>query len=246
MGYDGMWVSLQASHVPSHSVDKYRLFFTCGNKPLNNLISMDPTNQMADEALNHQEQVETETSMEETETTQDSDIASQEEHKEKNKDFYKVLWQKKQVEKELAELKARKEAQEAKIAQEEDDASDYYNKDDIELIEKRAEKIAERKFNELTKKQQLNDLQLKEEQAFLATHPEAIEKLEAVRRYRDTIDSEMSLQSAWKLLAPAYWHSVDKPKPKPVNMGWDWDSGKSNSVKDGWFKDWETLIGKGT
>lgn len=195
--------------------------------------------QTVDETLTHQE--ETETHNEGTETSQSPD-SSQEEQKEKNKDFYKVLGQKKQLEKEVAELKAWKEEQASKYATED---YEWYDEDNVKFIEKRAEIIAEKKFTELQKKQEINQLQLKEEQAFLWLHPEAVEKLDAVKRYRDSIDSDMSLQSAWKLLAPAYWFDTEKPKPKPTNMGWGGSIPKSDKATED-YKEWENFIGKGS
>lgn len=194
--------------------------------------------QTVDEALTHQ--VETETPEVVTETTQTPN-ESQEEQKEKNKDFYKVLGQKKQLEKDLAERDRKLAELEAKLSTED---YEWYDEDNVKFIEKRAEIIAEKKFTELQKKQELNQLQLKEEQAFLWLHPEAIEKLDAVKRYRDSIDTEMSLQSAWKLLAPAYWFEMEKPKPKPANMGWGGSVSKNDKPTEN-YEEWEKFIGKG-
>lgn len=195
--------------------------------------------QTADEALNHQE-VETETPEVETETTENQ---NPQEKKEVNKDFYKVLWQKKQLEKELQEIKARKQQIEEQRSNEEDLGE--YDPDDLAFIEKRAEKIAEKKFNELHNQKEQQVLQLKEEQAFLANHPEAIEKLDAVKRYRDTIDPEMSLKSAWRLLAPAYWYEPQEAPKQQPNLWGNWSIQKATETKDD-YKDWENFIGKGT
>jgi hypothetical protein len=124
----------------------------------------------------------------------DTDV-SKEEAQEKMvpaKDFYKVYGQNKAMEKRLQELEAKYTAPK----QEEDYGN--YQKEDVDFIEKRAQQVAERKFNELSETREKTQLQQKEEQAFLESHPEAIQHLDDIYVFKKNNAPKMSLVNVWK------------------------------------------------
>ena len=152
------------------------------------------------------------------------------------KDFYRIYWEKKSLEKKIQELEARIPAQK----HEEDYWS--YQKEDVDFIEKRAQAVAERKFQELSEAREKTQLQQKEEQAFLEAHPEAVQYLDGIYELKKNMAPNMSLVRVRKWYQKLF--GDDEPVSRPASMWGNWSAQPKPKVEMSEEEAFATWLGR--
>ena len=139
------------------------------------------------------------------------------------KDYFRVYGEMMKYKKWFEELKGEVQTLKSSIPAQEEVYEGDYDKDQVQFVERLAEKkavkIAEQKFNELFKQREQSELQHREEKEFLKANPEAVEYLESIYNFKKNVDPNISLNQAWKWLSRMYWVSNDVTTPPPANMG---------------------------
>lgn len=149
------------------------------------------------------------------------------------KEYYKEYGTRKQIEKKVSDLENRFDS--ISTPNQPIDYGDY-NKDQVEFIEKLAEKKAgqmiDKKLNSFMENRQNQELVSKEQEAFLDQHPEAIDDLDRIKDLQKQYFPGKSISYVYKKFFNE--EVEEQPKNKGVKLSWWswwWDVTKVNPKK---------------
>ena len=166
----------------------------------------------------------------ETETAEET---AQKNERNWKKEYYQEYWTRKQIEKKVSDLE-----QKFNTIQSTNQTTDYgdYNKEQVEFIEKLAEKKAEqlidKKLHSFMDNRQNQELVSKEQEAFLDQHPEAIDDLDRIKDLQRQYFPGKSISYVYKKFFNE--QEEEQPKNKGVKLSWWswwWDVTKVNPKK---------------
>ncbi len=176
--------------------------------------------------LNNQQQTTVETPEGENKT----------DSKTRGKEEYRLYGQLMQEKKERESVQSRLQQLETRMQPKEEEDFGDLDPDHVkfmdERIQKKAERIAEQKFDQILQQRQQSELYQKEEKAFISANPEAIQHLDAINNFRKNVDSNASLASARKVLAPMYW--IQERTPAPIisqGVGSTWSQQQTGTTR---------------